>query len=1232
MSSPHDIVLEKEQAIELTSADQVKSDSSYEDVSIPYIVQYFGRKAGMTADGKNENRNTVKTYEDGHDETVAAWDWKKAKKRGEVLNMARCEPGEVDETCLSKTCGISFCDSKRRNKLEPGLNKPEAELYSVWDTREDDLGDFGQGVGMYFKTLRYVAIVLCVVFIINIPSMSYFANNYGQWPSYPDYEIDEDSAFWPKIPGGDFWVPIFGFIPAVPLIGTAICPAHPTLLAGSSGEGSGKIESTMKGGALLLPVYKGGYKQAFTTELVEHPSKFEDFDGNEYSQGTRWVNDCPFSANVAWCDLVGSLVLLIFVLVLGKVQSEQAEEIDEQNQTAEDYSVMVEDPGDTEDDQSPEKWKEYFSQFGEVVSIALVKKNGYLMNLLTERKALIDFVRKEGWDNISDDDFVPEKLRESLLAGEPYADAHEFAGGQALPKLPDEPGEKFAPPEGIRGYFAKKNAVFSKCRQLGEVNRKIKNRLEELMKRIHQPEDGKSPNLENARVYATFAFENDQRFCLDVLSSGSFWAFWDIPTPSPIIWFLKMYNNFGLSADFNKSMNPFNWTYYLGFNGAKPAAWKDRKDAFESNANSKVKFGDNVLMVTGAPEPADIRWECLDEEPVDVAKVAFCTTVVGLAVTTFLGYLCILIMTIPHVGTTIGALGITICNTILPTVMKKLNSYEKHATHTATEASLLFKLVAARLILFGLVPYLSTPWHTTLSDGTTATDLNNNHYYSSTTLPGNIKKILTIIAADAFLGPLIRVLNIGGNIKYFYGTANAKTQESLESMFKGTSWMLAERFSDMSKTIYVTLFFAALAPIAYLLCAIAMVANYCVDKYLLLRVWQVPPNLDASIVKTTRAHIAFFVLLHIVVSLWYYAGWPFDGVVCDNSVDGSFDGSDYKKYHPSPNAKEYSEWASGLCQNVGDSPAYNIYLSNMRVTKFFFIWWTKNMQYQSDQQQNAVHAFQIFAIIAFIFISIFYMGAAFQVTIYTAFFGVPKDTTDVALRPKAKDADNGKYFIPGLAGKEIDSSTVEDLEFYVPMFMHPVLDVPQIAIYHPDMRKTVNGKNVHISEWNEVNAPEQNKTEEDGEEKDGTKKYTINPWSVTPPPPEMAFENDELKGVESWFPAKTALNWNENASFDIFYHENNLWNDPILSHIPESTRLRLFSSVTTYKIGNSKGQSARMSLFDADALKMGLDGVVAEVGVEAPSVDGIPLPPPGETPLKSTEDSNVMPPPPPTAE
>merc|ERR1712031_148756 len=40
------------------------------------------------------------------------------------------------------------------------------------------------------------------------------------------------------------------------------------------------------------------------------------------------------------------------------------------------------------------------------------------------------------------------------------------------------------------------------------------------------------------------------------------------------------------------------------------------------------------------------------------------------------------------------------------------------------------------------------------------------------------------------------------------------------------------------------------------------------------------------------------------------------------------------------------------------------------------------------------------------------------------FFGVPKDTTDVALRPEAKDADNGQYFIEGLAGKEIDSSTV----------------------------------------------------------------------------------------------------------------------------------------------------------------------------------------------------------------
>jgi hypothetical protein len=1196
--------VEKENAAaDLSAAEQ---DDEVKAIKIPYLVRYFGKKVGMDADGKTNLGDTA-----GRKITL---DWKAAAAKGKVLNMARCDEKDVEIK------GKPGKFKHTMSKLEPGIESKEAILYPVWRTSSDDLGDFGLGVGLYFKTIIIMGAVMFVLFILNVPTMSYFATYYGQTPG------GETSAF--SYGFSEFWVNFIA-IPLVPLQGTAICPSHLALMTqrnpGTQATGSEfvdgcttggtdqvEIACAMKGGAALRPVYEKG-----TYDGLKYPME-STYDGINYPEGTRWINDCPFDERMGWLDLTGSLFLLLTILILGKVQGEMAEAIDEAVQTAQDYTVEVEDPGDTVYDQDPLAWKKYFEQFGKVTSIAIVKKNGELMNMLAERKAMLAFVRKQGWDNEKDDDYVEPKLREHLINGGMYPMTNEMqtGGGADIGYLPDEIGGE--PPKGI---FRKKNAVWDTCRALGKLHMKIEDEMAEKKQNMKDSKKLNDGNIDNARVYATFEHEESQRLCLDMLSAGSVWAYNDTKQPEFINKVMHFYDSFGCSIDMwgdddKFIMNPCAWTLRLGPGKAEKPAWQEQKEKLLADESTRIAWygpkkdilspttnfiavdedknpiiipDGNVLKVTLAPEPSDIRWENLDTEPITVFTQAAIATSIGMFIVFLLGGFCFGLMMADPV---LGALAISVSNSILPMIMKKLNDREQHPTWTNTEASLLFKLVAGRMLIFGILPFMTTPWHATISTGAPSYDttMSNAEDYNplapadappykypfwsintysktdKTTLPPNIKKIITILLSDALLGPLIRVANPAGNFAYFYGTTKAKSQEDLDAMFKGASWMLAERFSDMTKTIYVTLFFSALAPVAYLLCTIAMFNTYWVDKYMLLRVWQVPPQLDASIVATTRSHLAFICLIHIVVTTWYYAGWPFDGVVCEEC---DADGTNCDRVHPSSNAHKFGDaWAEGstFCTASGDGTnIYKIWKTTMEMAKGHFIYFEKR-GYMTDEQWNVVKAYQAVGVIAMIFICVIYMGAAFQNTIYTLFFGIPKDTTDVATRPKDDQADNADYFIEGHAGEPIASSTVEDLEFYIPQFTHPKLEVPQIAIYHPDLCKTDKAGNpMHIEDYNNEN---------DSTENTYTKEGEVFPWSKTPPPAQFSVSD----GVETWFPAGTALAWNENRKFGIAYHENNLWNDPILAKIEPKDRLKFFSSISTYGLGDASGKTSRFSM------------------------------------------------------
>ena len=91
----------------------------------------------------------------------------------------------------------------------------------------------------------------------------------------------------------------------------------------------------------------------------------------------------------------------------------------------------------------------------------------------------------------------------------------------------------------------------------------------------------------------------------------------------------------------------------------------------------------------------------------------------------------------------------------------------------------------------------------------------------------------------------------------------------MNSYFLGTAWYPAERYADMTKTLFLALFYSALFPSGLFLTCLGYGFTYTVDKYSLLRLWRTPSELDDIITKISRGHMILAVYAHAVTPVYY---------------------------------------------------------------------------------------------------------------------------------------------------------------------------------------------------------------------------------------------------------------------------------------------------------------------------------------------------------------------------
>lgn len=140
-----------------------------------------------------------------------------------------------------------------------------------------------------------------------------------------------------------------------------------------------------------------------------------------------------------------------------------------------------------------------------------------------------------------------------------------------------------------------------------------------------------------------------------------------------------------------------------------------------------------------------------------------------------------------------------------------------------------------------------------------------------------------VLLADAITNPIVRLLDGGGTFKRQVLAPLSGTDDRAKAFAEGTDWLLAERYTDLAKTILMSLFFSALFPLGYWYSALACGVSYWCDKYAILRLLRQKPPSGDRLVRLTRSTVAVIVLVHTIVTCHYYYAWPFDNL-CPTGV------------------------------------------------------------------------------------------------------------------------------------------------------------------------------------------------------------------------------------------------------------------------------------------------------------------------------------------------------------
>jgi hypothetical protein len=156
---------------------------------------------------------------------------------------------------------------------------------------------------------------------------------------------------------------------------------------------------------------------------------------------------------------------------------------------------------------------------------------------------------------------------------------------------------------------------------------------------------------------------------------------------------------------------------------------------------------------------------------------------------------------------------------------------------------------------------------------------------------GLIPAIYAIFFAEIVTTNALQLLDPAGHLKRHFLAPRAVTQDAMNLAMQGAEVELAERYTNMTKLLFLTLWYCSIFPGALFMCSFALCVNYFADGFSLMRTWKRLPNLGTRISRFSRRY--FFstaIVAMAVVSSYYWSGFPFDNLCKNDSVGLNYRG------------------------------------------------------------------------------------------------------------------------------------------------------------------------------------------------------------------------------------------------------------------------------------------------------------------------------------------------------
>lgn len=126
---------------------------------------------------------------------------------------------------------------------------------------------------------------------------------------------------------------------------------------------------------------------------------------------------------------------------------------------------------------------------------------------------------------------------------------------------------------------------------------------------------------------------------------------------------------------------------------------------------------------------------------------------------------------------------------------------------------------------------------------------------------------------------VIQLTDVWGHFQRHVVAPRATTQDSMNLCFQGLEVELAERYTNMTKIMFLAFWYCSIFPQALFLAAVALLVNYYTDRFSLMRTWKRAPHVSTEI-STYSRHFFFSssCIFLAGMSSFYWSAFPFDNI------------------------------------------------------------------------------------------------------------------------------------------------------------------------------------------------------------------------------------------------------------------------------------------------------------------------------------------------------------------